>query len=70
MKKGESFQNYSAGGGGWGNPYAREIERIIDDIKNGYISRESAEKDYGLIVKDDYTYEENEERLEYIKKFF
>ncbi len=40
MKKGESFQNYSAGGGGWGNPYAREIERIIEDIKNGYISRE------------------------------
>lgn len=68
MKKGESFQNYSAGGGGWGNPYAREIERIIDDIKNGYISIESAEKDYGLIVKDDYTYEENEERLEYRKK--
>tara|TARA_Y100001968_G_scaffold275206_1_gene268810 strand:- start:427 stop:1143 length:717 start_codon:yes stop_codon:yes gene_type:complete len=70
MKKGESFQNYSAGGGGWGNPYAREIERIIDDIKNGYISRESAEKDYGLIVKDDYTYEEKEERLEFIKKNF
>jgi N-methylhydantoinase B len=68
MKKGESFHNYSAGGSGWGNPYERDIESILDDVKNGYISIISAEREYGILINDDDTYEEKEERLDYRKK--
>ena len=68
MKEGESFQNYSAGGSGWGNPYEREINNIIDDLKNGYISKKSAQEIYGILINDDGTYEENDARLEYISK--
>ena len=57
-----------SGGSGWGNPYERDIESILDDVKNGYISIISAEREYGILINDDDTYEEKEERLEYRKK--
>ena len=41
---------------------------ILDDVKNGYISIISAEREYGILINDDDTYEEKEERLEYRKK--
>lgn len=40
----------SAGGGGWGAPLEREIEAVRDDVVEGYISREAAERDYGVVV--------------------
>ena len=35
------------GGGGLGNPQNREIQKIEEDLEEGYISREGAKKDYG-----------------------
>jgi N-methylhydantoinase B len=35
-------------GAGWGNPEERDIERIKDDLKNGYITEEQANKYYKL----------------------
>lgn len=37
-----------AGGGGYGKPEERDEARIRDDIKNGYISKEAARRDYGI----------------------
>ena len=37
-----------AGGGGYGDPKARDPERVLDDVKNGYISAEAAARDYGV----------------------
>ena len=63
MKKGESFANFSAGGGGWGHAYERTIEKILDDVKNEYISKDSARDDYGVIIADDGSWSETAERL-------
>ena len=63
MKKGESFSNFTAGGGGWGHPYERTIEKILDDVNNEYISKNSARDDYGVIVEDDGSWSETVERL-------
>jgi N-methylhydantoinase B len=38
------------GGGGLGDPQLRPLESIIDDVRNGYVSRESAVHDYGISV--------------------
>ena len=38
----------SAGGGGFGDPKKREKERIVYDLRNGYISKEKAKKVYGF----------------------
>ena len=63
MKKGESFSNFTAGGGGWGHPYERDIEKILEDLKNEYISKGSARDDYGVIIADDGSWSETAERL-------
>jgi N-methylhydantoinase B len=38
------------GGGGYGNPAEREIERIREDVRSGLVSREAAERDYGVVI--------------------
>jgi N-methylhydantoinase B len=41
-----------AGGGGYGNPRDREKHRILDDLRNGYVSRSAAMSLYGLKETD------------------
>ena len=41
------------GGGGYGNPFEREPEAVAKDVQYGYISIESAEKDYGVALVED-----------------
>tara|TARA_B100001123_G_scaffold448862_1_gene611737 strand:+ start:131 stop:1813 length:1683 start_codon:yes stop_codon:yes gene_type:complete len=40
----------SAGGGGYGPPEDRDRKKIIEDIKNGYVSAEKARDVYGLNI--------------------
>jgi N-methylhydantoinase B len=42
-----------AGSGGYGNPLDREPARVMDDLRNGYISDASAQADYGVVVDRD-----------------
>jgi N-methylhydantoinase B len=39
------------GGGGLGDPMQRPAEIVIDDLRQGYISAERAQADYGVAVK-------------------
>ena len=38
------------GGGGFGAPYERDASRVLDDLRNGYVSAEAARDQYGVIV--------------------
>lgn len=38
------------GGGGYGNPAERDIERIREDVRSEFVSREAAERDYGVVI--------------------
>ncbi len=38
------------GGGGYGNPLERDPELVANDVTEGYISIESAKKDYGVAI--------------------
>ena len=40
----------SAGGGGYGDPLAREPDRVRDDVRAGYVSRERARLGYGVVL--------------------
>jgi N-methylhydantoinase B len=42
----------TGGGGGFGDPAARSRDAITDDIRNGYITRDAAEKIYGKSTGD------------------
>jgi N-methylhydantoinase B len=38
------------GGGGYGDPFARDPQHVRDDVVNGYVSIEAAARDYGVVV--------------------
>ncbi|MFC1610792.1 hydantoinase B/oxoprolinase family protein [Myxococcota bacterium] len=40
----------AAGGGGYGDPLAREVELVQQDVAEGHVSRECAEQDYGVVI--------------------
>jgi len=42
----------TTGGGGWGDPFEREPELVLQDVRRGLVSEESAERDYGVVVRD------------------
>ncbi len=53
MAPGEVLVNCSGGGGGWGDPLKRDPEKVLSDVRNGYISLTSAERDYGVVIDPD-----------------
>ena len=50
LKKGEVVSFRGGGGGGYGSPLARDPEAVSEDVINGYVSLEAAERDYGVIL--------------------
>lgn len=38
------------GGGGYGDPWQRDPERVLADVRGGYVSIERAESDYGVLI--------------------
>jgi N-methylhydantoinase B len=48
----------SAGGGGYGDPLERAPGRVLQDVREGYISRERAREGYGVVIRDDLTVDE------------
>lgn len=51
IEAGTVISNRTGGGGGWGDPFEREAERVLDDVINEYVSVESARNDYGVEIK-------------------
>jgi N-methylhydantoinase B len=48
LRRGDIVCLEKAGGGGLGDPRERPYERVRDDVLDGYVSRESALRDYGI----------------------
>jgi N-methylhydantoinase B len=53
LKAGDAYLMQSGGGGGFGSPLERDAERVAHDVREGYVSRDAAHRDYGVIVTDD-----------------
>ena len=39
------------GGGGYGNPFQRPVDLVLNDVVNGYVSLEAAEREYGVVIR-------------------
>lgn len=50
MRAGDIIRVERAGGGGYGNPFDRDELIVLNDVLNGYVSIESAKKDYGVVI--------------------
>ena len=42
-----------SGGGGYGDPLERLEEYVLEDVRNGYVSRTAAAEIYGVVITDD-----------------
>ncbi len=52
LRPGDMIQLCTPGGGGYGNPLEREIDRVAHDVQCEYISLDTARQVYGVVFKD------------------
>lgn len=52
VSMGDCVRIVTAGGGGYGDPFRREPQRIFDDVMNGFVSLAGAERDYGVVIRN------------------
>ena len=53
LREGEVLVMQSAGGGGFGEPLARDPARVAEDVASGYVSEGRARSEYGVVVGDE-----------------
>jgi N-methylhydantoinase B len=52
LQPGERIVSTSAGGGGYGDPLGRAPAMVLDDVLEGWVSRERAERDCGVVLRE------------------
>jgi N-methylhydantoinase B len=50
LRAGDGFLVEVGGGGGYWDPFERDAERVLDDVRAGYVSLEAARRDYGVAI--------------------
>jgi N-methylhydantoinase B len=51
LKRNDVYTSYPSGGGGWGNPLDRDVERVRQDARDEIISADCAKAIYGVVFK-------------------
>jgi N-methylhydantoinase B len=63
LGKGDLIRLKTGGGGGYGNPLDRDPKRVLEDVIDGYITVEQAERDYGVVITPDMKIDETKTKL-------
>jgi N-methylhydantoinase B len=50
LRAGDTFRLDTPGGGGYGDPLTRDPERVLADVREGAVSQEAAQREYGVVV--------------------
>jgi N-methylhydantoinase B len=50
LRNGDVYRHVMAGGGGFGNPFERDPERVRTDVIEGKVSRRQAREAYGVVL--------------------
>ncbi|MBI2531154.1 MAG: hydantoinase B/oxoprolinase family protein [Deltaproteobacteria bacterium] len=53
LQTGDRVRMSTGGGGGYGDPRQRPVELVRRDVIRGFVSRESAQQDYGVLIDAD-----------------
>jgi N-methylhydantoinase B len=48
-----TYRSLSPGGGGFGDPRTRDPNRVLRDVRDGVVSRDAAEREYGVAITPD-----------------
>lgn len=69
LKKGDVLRLVTGTGGGYGHPFLRPVEKVINDVRNGYFTIEQAKDKFGVILDENYELlRETKERVQYLEK--
>ena len=63
LHPGDVFSLETPGGGGLGNPLERDPAKVLNDVRNGYVSLEKARQAYGVAIQaqgSDFSIDENQ----------
>jgi len=47
----ETIRVERPGGGGLGNPFNRPVDKVVEDVRQGYVSVDSARAQYGVALR-------------------
>jgi len=50
ISRGQKLRLETPGGGGYGDPFSRDPESVAEDVRLGFVSREKAQNDYGVVI--------------------
>jgi N-methylhydantoinase B len=50
LEPGDLLRILSVGGGGWGDPFERPPERVLQDVRQYFVSLDGARMDYGVVI--------------------
>lgn len=50
LEPGDAFIVCSGGGGGFGSPEERDAAKVVNDVRQGYVSRDVARRVYGVVL--------------------
>ncbi|MFT4066523.1 hydantoinase B/oxoprolinase family protein [Paraburkholderia sp.] len=53
LSRGDIVSFHMPGAGGWGDPYERDAAAVLADVQNGLVTIEGAQRDYGVVIRDD-----------------
>lgn len=51
IPEGTKYYQVASGGGGFGNPKEREIDKVVNDVRNELCSLKTAREEYGIVFK-------------------
>ena len=51
LKKGDILRMETGGGGGYGHPFDRAVETVLEDVLGGFVSPEAAREHYGVTIR-------------------
>jgi len=50
LDEGDVYEIHESGGGGYGDPKRRPVDKVLDDVVNGLVSADKAREDYGVVI--------------------
>jgi N-methylhydantoinase B len=58
LKAGDTLRTVSPCGGGYGDPFKRDPVAVLNDVLDGFVSRETALRAYRVVITDRITIDE------------
>lgn len=69
LKKGDRVKVETGGGGGFGHPFNRSPERVLEDYLDGYIDIDTARREYGVMINQNTKEIDIAKTVDYRKKY-